>query len=234
MIEIEYKDHKISIPESWDDVTLAQWDQIYRIKPKDNRERVAYMARVCNVDPEQLRSWPAEIFNLMVKHTRFIFAANPYAASPEITIDGQRYVIAIEDDLTLGEWIDADEAQKSGERVLASVLSIVCRPAGEEYNYKNNDKRRDMFEAMPASKVLPLLGFFLQCREQLDRHTKTFSQLVALVDLLPPSTAIFRSLGVGTKLLRIWPIMRYLTLTALLQWRLRRLLTSCGISATKH
>lgn len=233
MVEIEYKEHKIRVPESWDDITLAEWDQLYRIKPSTNRERVDYMAKVCGLDPAELLAWPAELFNALVARTRFIFGANPYTPSPEIDIDGQRYVIAIEDDLTLGEWIDADEAQKAGDNVLANVLAIVCRPAGEAYNYRNNEKRRDMFAALPTSKVLPLLGFFLQCKQQSAKLTKTFSQLVALADLLPPSTQTLRNLGAGTKLLRIWRITRYLILSALLRWRLRRLLTSYGIAATK-
>lgn len=233
MVEIEYKEQKISVPESWDDITLAEWDQIYRIKPSTNRERVEYIAKICKIDPAELLACPAELFNVLVSRTRFIFGANPYTPSPEITIEGVRYVIAVEDDLTLGEWIDADEVQKAGDNVLANVLAIVCRPAGEAYDYRNNDKRRDMFAALPTSKVLPLLGFFLQCRQQSAKLTKTFSQLAALADLLPPSTQTLRSLGVGTKLLRIWPITKYLILNALLRWRLQRLSTSYGIAATR-
>lgn len=233
MVEIEYKDVKIYVPQGWDDITLADWDKLHKLKPQNHRERVAYVAQICKLDAADLLSWPTDIFNLLVAHTRFVFENNPYTPTPEITIEGVRYIIAIEDDLTLGEWIDADEVQRAGEDVLANVLAIVCRPAGEDYDYKNNEKRRDMFAALPVSAVLPLLGFFLQCKQQLDKHTRTFSQLVALVDLLPPSTAILQRLTVGTKLWRIWPIIKYLISTKLLQWRLRKLFRLYGISETK-
>lgn len=233
MVELEYKGVKIQIPENWDDITLAEWDRIYRQRPKSGPERVAFVAQLCKVDEDTVRSWPYEIFNMMVARTRFVFGANPYAPASEITLDGVRYIIAVEDDLTLGEWIDAEEAQKAGDAVLANVLAVVCRPAGEAYDYRINDKRRAMFEALPTSSVLPLLGFFLHCKQQSDKLTKTSLQLAELAALLPPNTAIFQSLGVGTKLLRIWPIMRYLFLTKLLRYRLRKLLISYGISETR-
>lgn len=234
MVKLNYNSQDIHVPENWDDIALGDWDVLHRLNPKTSRERVAYVAQLCKVDADALLSWPAEVFNIIVAHTRFVFGPNPYTPSNKIDIEGTQYHIATEDGLTLGEWVDADEAQKAGENVLSNVLAIVCRPVGEAYDYRNNEKRRELFAAQPLSKVLPLLGFFLQCKQQSDKLTRTFSQLAALADLLPPSTATLRSLGAGTKLLRIWPIIRFLILNALLRWRLSRLLTLYGITATKQ
>lgn len=233
MVNFEYKNTEVRIPQNWDDITLGQWDQLHSMRPKTSRERVAYIAQLCGIDDDLLLSWPAEVFNMIVAHTRFVFGANPYAPSTEAVIDGTAYSIAVEDSLTLGEWVDADEAQKAGENVLSNVLAIVCRPAGEAYDYKNNEKRRELFAAQPLSTVLPLLGFFLQCKQLSDKRTKIYSQLAAIRDLLPPSTATLQNLGAGTKLLRIWPIIRFLILNALLRWRLSKLLVLYGITETK-
>lgn len=232
MTEITYNDVNIAVPQSWDDITLGEWDVLHKLKPRSNRERVAFVAQLCKIDAEDLLRWPSEVFNVLVSHTRFVFERNPATPAPSIEIDGTRYVIAVEDRLTLGEWIDADEVQKAGDAVLSNLLAIVCRPAGETYDYLNNDARRGMFAALPLSKVLPLLGFFLQCREQSQKLTRTFLQLAAVADLLPPSTEILRRLTGGIKWWRIWPMVKYSISTALLRYRLRKLSAIYGIPAT--
>lgn len=50
--------------------------------------------------------------------------------------------------------------QKQGKNVLSNILAIVCRPVGEKYDCKNNDERREVFAALPVSKVLGVLAFF--------------------------------------------------------------------------
>lgn len=232
MVELEYENTKIAVPESWADVPLGLWDQLFHIRPVTSRERVDYIAKLCRMDTDVLLSWPADAFNRIVEYTRFVFGDNPYSPAAEVTINGTRYVVATDDGLTLGEWIDADTVQKGGDAVLSGVLAVVCRPAGEAYDYRNNDERQKMFAAAPTSELLPVLGFFLQRSQQLRQLTKMYSSLAEAADRLPTSTGIFRSLGAGIKWWRIWPITRYLILTALLRWRLRKHSTLCGTNAT--
>jgi hypothetical protein len=236
MVEIEYAGKKLNVPQNWDDITLGLYEQIYALKPDTARDRVALVAKVCSVDTETLLSWPAEIFNIIVSHIMFLYGDHTTAPSPVVEIAGVKYIVPIEDELSLGAWVDADEAQKTGVTSLSTTLAIVCRPAGEDYNYKNNEARRIMFAAQPVSKVLGVMAFFLHCRTVSEQRTKAFGNLQKMADQLPRSTEILRNLGTGTKLLRTWRIMRFYILTELLRYRLRKFSHSyntAGIKTTR-
>lgn len=233
MVEIEYEKQKIAVPTSWDDIPLNKYETFYKSRPTDHRERVDLIAMVCDVDSDTLRQWPASAFNIIVQHVAFIFKDAMDNPSPIVDVDGVNYVVAIEDELSLGAWVDAEAVQKDGIAVLSNVLAIVCRPVGEAYDDKLNEQRAAMFGAMPASKLLGVLGFFLQCRRALEAHTKTYTALQALGDQLPQSIKPLLRRGAGIKLSQIWPIMKYYVLTQLLRFQLRRLLRSYNIGSTK-
>lgn len=233
MVEIEYEKQKIAVPTSWGDVPLSKYETFYKSRPTDHRERVDLIAMVCNVDSAQLRQWPASAFNIIVQQVAFIFADDMAAPDPVIDVDGVKYVVAIEDELSLGAWVDAEAVQKEGVAVLSNVLAIVCRPVGEAYDDKLNEARAAMFAALPASKVLGVLGFFLQCRRVLEAHTKTYTALQALADRLPQNIKPLLKRGGGIKLSQIWPIMKYYALTQLLRYQLGRLLRSYNSAGIK-
>lgn len=222
MVIIEYDNRKISVPENWNDVTLGEYEQFYSLKPETARGRVALIAQVCKIDAETLLSWPTEVFNVIVDRLLFLYGDNPVPPSPVCEIDGVKYIVPIEDELSLGAYVDADEAQKAGANVISNVLAIVCRPAGEEYNYKNNEMRAAMFAAQPMSKVLGVMGFFLRCSNVLKQYTLAFGSLRQVADLLPRNTELLRNLGTGIKLLRMWRIMRFYCLIVLLRYRLQK------------
>lgn len=234
MIEIEYENQKIAVPTNWDDIPLSKYETFYHSKPTDHRERVDLIAMICEIDSADLRQWPASVFNIIVKHVKFIFDNAMGEPDPVISIGGVNYVVAIEDELSLGAWVDAEAVQKEGVAVLSNVLAIVCRPTGEPYDDKLNEERARMFAALPASKVLGVLAFFLQCRRVLEAHTKTYTALKQLADQLPRSIKPLLSRGAGIRLSQIWPTIKYYALTQLLRYQLGRLLRSCNIASIKR
>lgn len=234
MVELEYENVKISVPESWDDIKLGAYEAFHKAKPETHRQRVAQVALVCQIDPDLLLSWPTEVFNRIVGFVKFIFEDNTTPPSPEIEIDGVKYVVPIEDQLTLGAYVDADEVQKAGEGVLSGVLAIVCRPVGEAYDYQNNEARAAMFADLPVSKVLGVLAFFLQLKVASDTLTATFLKLQTLADLLPQNINSSLKIGVGIKLSRIWPILKYYVSTKLLRYQLRKLSRSYNTAAIRN
>ncbi len=228
MVQIEYNTVKIEVPESWDDITLGFYETFYAERPETARERVALVAKICKVDVNLLLSWPAEVFNSIVEYIGFLFKDNPASPNPVVEVGGVNYIIPIEDKLSLGAWVDADTVQKAGENILSNILAIVCRPAGEAYNYENNEERQAMFAALPVSKVLGALAFFLTCKTASDRRTAAYTRLARAYGQLPRNIKLFLIHGAGIKLSRIWPIIKYIFLTTLLRYRLRRLLHSCS------
>jgi hypothetical protein len=160
MTIIQYLDDEIKVPESWDEIKLRDYEGFYNDKPETLRDKVALVAKICKADPEQILKWPAEVFSLIVDRTYFIFKKYNVDPKPSITIDEVTYMIPIEEKLSLGAYIDADQAQKDGINVLSNVLAIVCRPAGEVYDHELNDQRAEMFGTLSMAEVQPLLGFF--------------------------------------------------------------------------
>ena len=233
MVQIEYNGTQVNVPESWEDITLGMYEQIYALKPGSTREQVELVARICGINPEVLLGWPAEIFNLIVNSLLFLYGDHSVPPSPTVEIDGVTYVVPIDDELSLGAWVDAEDAQRAKDNPLSATLAIVCRPAGEKYDDRNNEIRQKMFEALPVSKILGVMTFFLHCKTVSEQHTRIFGELHRAYDLLPGSTEILRSLGAGIKLSRIWPVIKYCYLTALLRYRLRRFSPSYNTAGTK-
>lgn len=233
MVDIDYNNVKISVPENWGDITLGFYETFYTEKPQTARDRVAYVAKVCNTDVDILREWPAEVFNIIIDHIGFLFKDNPAQSSPKIIIDKVKYVVSVEEELTLGEWVDIDEVQKRGENTLSNTLAIVCRPAGEKYNHKNNEVRAVMFAAQPVSKVLEVLAFFLSCKRVYEQRTAAYTKLVQSVALLPRSIKPFLKRGGGIKLSTIWLTVKYYSMILLLHYQLQKFLRTCNIKKIK-
>lgn len=233
MVTIEYNKVKVLVPENWDDISLGFYETFYTKKPETARERVELVAHICKMEAEILLAWPVEVFNELVDRIGFLFKDNPAKPDPTVEIEGIKYIVPIEDDLSLGAWVDADDVQKNGDAVLSNVLAIVCRPAGEEYDCSNNEARAAMFASQPVSRILGVLAFFLHYRNALYQRTDAYSAIRELADLLPQSTGLLLGRGGGIRISQIWRIIKYYALIALLRYRLRKFSPSCNIGRIK-
>lgn len=229
MDRIEYGTTLIQVPTSWDDITVGHYETFYGDVPVTARERAALVAKVCQVSPEEILDLPVEGFDAIVDRLGFLFADNPAAPDPVITVDGVKYIIPIEDSLSTGAWIDAEEIQKSEAGNLSGLLAIVCRPAGEAYNLDDLEARAAMFAALPVSKILGALAFFLRCTYALETNIKAFSKVAALAALLPRNIPTSLRPGGGIKLLTTWRRVRYWITIILLNYRLRQYLRTYNI-----
>lgn len=234
MTTIEYGGHKVEIPENWHEIPLERYDRFHGKNPETFREKVELLADLCGIDMQVLTVLPTEIFNRAVQITAFIFSEPDITPVPYVEVKGVRYVANTDDELTLGEWIDLEEVQKEGVNVLSNVLAIVCRPAGEAYDYRNNTERQKLFAGLPVSNVLGVLGFFLQLKRRLEIITEEFSTLHRIIELFPPNINHLRSLGAGIGWLNPLRVVRFWILRELLNYRLRRFLHSSSISKTKR
>lgn len=234
MNRYEYNDITVQAPTSWHEVTVATYDRMWTIKPKTARERVGIVAIACGVDPQILLDWPEQAFKLILQDVDFLFKDNPVPPSPAVTVEGVQYNVAIEEKLSLGEYVDVDDVQKNSDLILSNVLAIVCRPAGEKYNPDNNDTRAAMFAALPVSEVQGVLAFFLRCYQISTRRMQLFASLQAMADLLPRNTAALLKGGGSIKLFQIWPIIKYGFLMKLLRARLQKYSRSSFTSGKKR
>lgn len=233
MVTIEYDNIKVSVPEGWDDITVGLYEKVYGQNPKTHRERATMVATLCNVEPDLLFNWPADVFAIILDKIGFLYEDTRPEPSPLIELEGIKYIVPIEEKLTLGAWVDIDDVQKTGEAVLSKILAIVCRPAGEAYTWENNEKRAAMFAALPVSKVLPVLGFFLHCKTAYDKRTTAYLKIDQAVGLLAQNIKTFVKPGGGIRLSQTWLIIRFWTLTVLLRYRWAKFLRTYNTAAIK-
>lgn len=231
MKTIEYKDTVLQVPEKWHDITLGHYEGFYRMPTTNAEETIHIVAAICKTDATTLRELPAEIFMIIFDTVQFIFKNDPLPASAFIEKDGIKWIVPIEDTLTLGEWVDVEQAQK-GDLPLSGTLAVICRPAGEKYDAVNNEAREKFFAGLSVEEVRPLLGFFLQCKTVSKQHFAVYGSLAQVLETLPSNIGDLLKRTDGIKLLRIWQIIRYIYLRRLLKRRLQRYLLSYSTKKT--
>lgn len=230
MMTITHNDTTIKVPESWAEVKLGAYERhVVRAKASTARDNIAVVAGVAEIDPELLLDWPAGIFGIISDKMAFVWSDPILPVTPVVKINGTDFIINTSDALTLAEWVDAEEAQKS-DTPLSGLLSILARPAGEAYDPDKSERRRRLFEALPMTEVFGALGFFLRCSETSGNVIRVYSILQNLADQLPELTNSFQPAGGGTRLSRIYQTIRFSILTALLRRKLRKFLRSFSTS----
>lgn len=198
MINIEIENKTYNVPNSWEDLALGTYEDFCALPGETRPDKVARVAFLAGMDPSDLMTWPVDVYNRVAGMISFIFE-QPAEVEPAqgIEIDGVKYTINIADRLTLGEWVDAEDAQKDSARVISGVLATVCRPAGEKYDPSKTDERVALFRAQPVPSLLPLINFILTFSAQLSKITAMRSELEDLAALLPKSGRSFAAPGGG-------------------------------------
>ena len=180
----------VKIPESWDEITLGFYETWYHRQPATTREKVELAAEICRIKPERLLSARADTFNRIARLLAFAFNNEAPTPSPMLTAKGVKYTVTPSAELTLAQWVDADEAQHSGEKPLSSLLAIVCLPPGEKYDPSRFNDRQQLFASLKMSETLGVLGFFFTLRQHIAR---TFESLFADTTNRRPVAAEYKS-----------------------------------------
>ena len=167
-MEIDYG--KWTIPNGWNELTLKQYQEIERYysdkdKKFDVRDVLELFTDHSKADIDQL---PIEFVERILGNLNWLFKAPDWGEPKNYTeINGEKYVVNIQDKLKVGEFIATDAAMKADKHNYAAILAILCRKEGELYDSKFEnevlDKRIEMWENVPVTKVMPIISFFMQC-----------------------------------------------------------------------
>lgn len=210
MITLSFDDKQISIPQSWSDVRLGDYERWFRTEPKDRLEQIKLVANVCSIDADLLLNNPTQVFDTIVDIVRFVFDEYKGEALNRIEVDGTVYAISFTDQLTLAEWVDIESVFESdSETRLSDILSILCRPNGEGYDSKISETRKEMFCNLRMDEALPLLTFFLQQRERFQNVSNLYSEVKQQADQYLLLTRNFVENGDGIKSLPIWQRIKF-------------------------
>ena len=222
MIKIEINDTTIRIPSSWEDITLADYEQWYNYKPENKLEYVHFVADICKLDKDFLLNSPTQLFDVIVDKIGFVFEDN-IEPSSQVDIDGQTYFISLSSKLTLGEWVDIESTLASDSTTkISEMMAIVCRPAGEDYDADIIGERKSLFRKLSCDKALPLIAFFLRRKKESEAILHHYSTVLDQANQFLRDTKAFAISGGGIKQLPIWQRIRYTYLIRSLEKQLSK------------
>lgn len=216
MNEEVVKDYgKITIPTKWEEVSLKQFEDIMRITGGEtkNVDIVSILTIMTGMDRDYINSLPADFVDKLMAHLIFLNDTPKQIneSQSQIKIKGDFYQINFMEKLTFGEYVFANELIKNDPFDYAGVLAILCRKQGEKFNSEfeneNFQKRKEMYEGIPITDALPLVGFFLRLYLISKKHspeslTEAKSQISQLVQSIETSLKG----GDGKKRSLIWRI----------------------------
>jgi len=230
MLKIEFNDQKISVPDSWTDIALADYEKWFMHQPEEKMHYVKLIADICKIDADMLLESPTQLFDVISNAVQFVFDTD-FEPTTKVNIKGQDYFISLSDKLTLGEWIDIEDTLGSDSQTkISEILAIVCRPVGESYNVETAKERKELFRKLSCDKALPLLAFFLHRKKESEAILNHYSQVVDQANQFLKDTKTFVINGGGIKLLPIWQRIRYIYLTRSLEKQLSKF---SGFSSTE-
>lgn len=158
----------VTVPTSWNDVTLKMYSDIERYySDKDKEFNILDVIDILiDKDRDYVMSLPQEFLENILEKLSFL-QESPSNEKPtnSVEIDGEVYTVHTENKLKVGEYIAADTAIKGDKHNYAALMAILCRKNGEIYDSKFEnevlDERIKFWEKQPVTKILPIIGFFL-------------------------------------------------------------------------
>lgn len=178
-----------TVPSSWNEVTLKQFQEIEKFyENKDKDFDVKEVLQIfCQKTEDEVNELPIEFTEKILEHLQFVNTRFDWGESKNwVEIDGERYTIHFENQLKTGEYIMVDSIIKSDPHNYASILAVLCRKEGEIYDSKFENEilpsRVEMFEKLPITKVMPLVGFFFDLSLLYMNNSQLFTQAEAVLN----------------------------------------------------
>lgn len=205
----------ISVPASWSDITLEKYQKIERFyeDKEDDFNVLDVLDILIDKDRDYISSLPAEFLDTILTHLVFI-ATTPEVgeATNKIKIDGEEYIINVMEKLKLGEYVAVDNIIKNDKHDYASILAVLCRKSGEVYDSRYEaevfEKRKEMFEKQPVTKILPLIGFFLNLFIISERYSRLYSLVEEGISHIQQTIDNSQKIGVSKRLSLNWQMRK--------------------------
>ena len=157
-------------PRSWDDITLKTYQEIDKFyKDKENKVDVREIIHILtNHTVDEVNELPMEFLDKILEQLQWLQEEPKYGEpTNKITIDGETYIVNIQEKLKVGEFVAVDSVLKDDNNNYAAILAILCRKQDEPYDSKFENEvlpsRIKMFEDAKLMDVMPIVSFFLQC-----------------------------------------------------------------------
>lgn len=236
MIKIKIEDTIYNVPESWDDVTLGQYEKWFDYTADTKTKEVELVSKISTIPFTLLSNLPLSFYTEVLNMVSFAFAGNEYKSSNKIVIDDEVYSVSTKDELILAQYVDVEATfeEDSNDSKLSEILAIVCLKKGEKYDSKILKERKKLFQNLMMNEVFPLLAFFLQLKKNLLKITTFYSKVMEQVNQFADLTKTFAKNGDGIRLLPKLQMIRYRSLMKSLHKQLSQCSTSFVTGSTNH
>lgn len=202
-------------PTKWDDITLKVYQEIERYyKDKDKEFDVRDVLHILtNRSEDEINDLPADFLDIILTHLVFLVTTPEVGEETnKIEIDGVEYSINVMEKLKLGEYVAVDNVLKADSSDYASILAILCRKEGEVYDSKfeaeDFEKRKEMFEKQPVTKILPIVGFFLNLYIVSKIHSQLYSLVEEGINHIQQNIDNSQKIGVSKRLSLNWQMRK--------------------------
>jgi len=199
----------ITIPESWQDVTLQQYLKFYNaMKPYDGAEeystKIVEIAAyyLCNIDANTLNRLPLDTFNEIASSImNLILSGKKQELVKSFEIGNTKYGFVTNlDHMTYGEYVDLVTYSKDVYENAALMCSILYRPILEQdkgqyriqdYKGTNENQIELFYQKLTMDIIFGALGFFLRLQKDLLNSTLTYTTeaMSKMMEENPTSTA---------------------------------------------
>lgn len=236
MKRIKIEDTLYNVPESWDDVTLGQYEKWFDYVADTKMKEVELVSLISTIPFDLLSTLPLSFYTDVLNMVSFAFAGNDFKPSNKIIIDNEVYSVSVKDELTLAQYVDVEATfeEEDNDSRLSEILAIVCLRKGEKYDFKILKERKKLFQDLKMNEVFPLLAFFLQLRKNLLKITTFYSKVVEQANQFANLIRTSAENGDGTKLLPRLQRMKYRSLMKSLTKQLSQCSTSYVTDLTKY
>lgn len=179
-----------TVPTDWSQITLKQYQDIERFyeDKEENFDVRKILHILTNHTEDEINMLPIDFLEQIMENLSFL--QEPIKDDEPknwIEINGERYTVHTENQLKTGEYVASDTALKGDKHNYAGLLAILCRKEGELYDSKFENEvlesRIKLFEAQPITKILCIIGFFLQLYITSMTPTLLSSKIREAIDL---------------------------------------------------
>ena len=172
-------EYNITIPTSWEEITLNQFVKLQSLYSNENKPSFNEIISVLtNIELNELNEYPYFIIEKLMDKLDYLSQEITDKASNKIEINGETYQINYLEHLKFGEYVDVNTVIDGDKNNFKAILAILCRKEGEIYNDDfialELNKRMDMFDMQPITKVYPLINFFLTLSMTSEHNMKQY------------------------------------------------------------
>lgn len=175
MKTIEFDNQQISVPTSWNEITLGDYEQWSQCE-----DSTQCLGSICKVNTAVLEEAPQEVLE-KIAHCLSFITNEDIKPSESVKIEDVSYYITDSNDLLLGTVVDIETINEEKRiTLLSDSLALLCKPLGEGYDESAIAERAHFFRKQTCDKMLPLVHHFLY-RDQVAQET--VSQSVEMLSM---------------------------------------------------